>query len=104
MMNYKIQDIASLSLQQACSIQELLNSEMAIADSMLRNRIARNDEQFHNDYPEATGTEYEDRAKMMWYVQHPYAESDERYLWEDKKHLEEYAAKLYDHIENLSIA
>lgn len=104
MIEYRAQKIASLTLEQACSIQERLNSDMAIADSKLRKVMARNDEQFRKDYPEAVGTEYEEQAKQLWYVHHPYSESNERALWEDKKFLEEYAAKLYDHIDNLSIA
>ena len=102
-MTIRKQEISGLTLQQALSIQEQLNSEMAIADSKLRNKMARNDEQFRNDYPEAAGTEYEDQAKMTWYVHHPYAESDERSLWEDKKYLEETAAILSDHIETMEL-
>ena len=59
MLTIRKQEIASLTLQQACSIQERLNSEMAIADSKLRMVIDRNDKQFRKDYPCAVGTDYE---------------------------------------------
>lgn len=44
-MTIRKQEVAGLTLQQACSIQEQLNSEMAIADSKLRNAETRNDKQ-----------------------------------------------------------
>lgn len=103
MMNNRV-DIASLTLEQACSIQERLNSEMAVADSKLRSLIASNDEQFRKDCPGAVGTAHEVQAKMVWFVNHPNAESDERTLQEEKKSLEEYAANLYDYIEELTLA
>lgn len=104
MLTIRKQEIASLTLQQACSIQERLNSEMAIADSKLRMVIDRNDKQFRKDYPCAVGTDYEAEAKKSWYAHRPYTAGTEESLRRDKKYLEELSALLSDHIEELSLA
>lgn len=104
MLTIRKQEIASLTLQQACSIQERLNSEMAIADSKLRMVIDRNDKQFRKDYPCAVGTDYEAQARKSWYDHHPYTAGGEQTLRENKKYLEEVYIILCDHIENLSIS
>lgn len=103
MMNNRAEVIASLTLEQACSIQERLNSEMAVADSKLRSKITSNDEQFRKDCPEAAGTVHEVQAKNIWYFNHPTAKSEECALRKAKKSIEEYAANLYDYIEELTI-
>lgn len=104
MITIRKQEVEDLTLQQAYSIQEQLNSEMAIADSKLRMVINRNYEQFRKDHPEAVDTEYEEQARSYWYTSHPFKEANERCLWEDKRSLEELALTLSNHIENLSLA
>ncbi len=103
-MTIRKQEVAGLTLQQAYSIQEQLNSEMAIADSKLRKVEARNDEQFRKDYPLAVGTDYEEQAKKSWYAHRPYTAGGEQTLRENKKNLEEVYCILCDHIENLTIS
>ena len=70
----RMNEIASLTLVQACSYQEKLNSEMAIADYNLRNLMASN------------------------------LDSNKQVLLSKKKELEELALALSDHIEELSLA
>ena len=104
MLTIRKQEVAGLTLQQAYSIQEQLNSEMAIASSKLRKVENRNDEQFRKDYPLAVGKYFECQAKMMWYLHHPYSAGDERTLLENKKYLEELYSMVCDRIEELSLA
>ena len=101
MMNYTaINEIASL--QQACSIQERLNSEMAVASTKYRAQKANNEDNFRIEYAEFFGTKHEDKARQEWAKQHRKEVLDEYRLYQDKVDAEKYAAELYDLVERLA--
>lgn len=92
-----------VSLQQAYSLQERLNSEMAVAQSKLREAVGRIENKYREEAA-AAGIDFEDKEFLMWISLHPEYESEANCLWLDKKELEEYSAMLDERIEEMEYA
>lgn len=81
------QEIAGLTLQEACIYQERMNSRLAIADRKLRKVSECIKDQERRNTPHRT-----------------YRKSREKLLRENKKQLEELYLILSDHIEELTLS
>ena len=88
------------SLQQAYSLQEMLNSEMAVAQSRLKEAADRIEKRFCEECGETVGN-YEEKDFLLWLMVHPECDNEANGLWMEKTRLEELYVQLDSLIERM---